>query len=178
MLLEDDRDDTTPWFNVVEPKDGESIASFLLRFRHAKANRISSATRLGELVGADTPVHCWEKLFFSPKPTQKQLEALSRVTRVEVDRLRQMFPAQTEQSRPYPIRICAACCQEDAYHRLAWQFIPVKGCNQHGIDLLMKCPNCKESFSIFGLLEEAKGCRNCGMRFKSMVKNRKASRQN
>lgn len=177
MLLVDDRDDGLPWFNRVEPKDGESIASFLLRFRRAPANRISSATRLGELVGADAPIHCWEKLFFSQKPNQKQLEALSRVTGVEVDRLRQMFPAQAERSRPYPIRICAACCQEDAYHRLVWQFIPVRGCNQHGIDLLMKCPNCKESFLIVGLLENAKGCKNCGMSFKSMVKNRKASRR-
>jgi hypothetical protein len=174
MLLHEDDigEDSTPWFNTIEPKAEESIASFLIRFRNAEANRISSATRLGEIVGADTPIHCWEKLFFSKRPKQEQLEALSRITRVEVDRLRAMFPAEDKKSRPAPIRICAACCEEESYHRIVWQYTPIQKCEHHKIALLIKCPNCEQSFSISELLGEAKGCRKCGMRFSSMAKNR------
>lgn len=173
MLLPDNTiEDSVPWFNTIEPKEGESIASFLVRFRNAKANRISSATRLGEIVGADTPIHCWEKLFFNQKPKQEQLEALGRVTRVEVDRLRQMFPAKGEQSPPRPIRMCAACCQKDSYHRIAWQYRSTRDCEFHRITLLTTCPNCKNSFSIDGLLNQSKKCGKCGMSFQAMVKNR------
>jgi len=174
MLSDEDYvDSTTPWFNTVKPRDGESIASFLIRFRNAKANRISSATRLGEIVGAYTPIHCWEKLFFNQKPKQEQLEALARVTRVEVERLRQMFPAQGERSHPYPIRICAACCQESSYHRIVWQYTRTRRCEKHQILLMAKCPHCKEPFSIKGLLDRANGCRSCGMRFQTMSKNKR-----
>lgn len=173
LLHEDDTgEDSTPWFNTIEPKAGESIASFLIRFRNAEANRISSATRLAEIVGSDTPIHCWEKLFFSKRPKQEQLEALSKVTRVEVNRLRMMFPAEDQKSPPTPIRICAACCHEDSYHRIVWQYKSTQICERHKCKLLMKCPNCKKPFSVNELLGEEKGCINCGMNFNSMAKNR------
>jgi len=165
--------DEQPWFKYVEPKDGESIASFLYRFRRAKGNRISSASQLGEILEVGTVINRWEDLLFSGrKPKQKQIEALSKVTQVEVDRLWQMFPPKGERSQPKTIRICAACCHEDSYHRIAWQLHSTHGCDRHCLRLLSKCWACEQPFSVVDLLD-ARGCRKCGMLFKSMLKKQK-----
>lgn len=160
-------------YTIVHPLDGESIASFLYRFRRAKGNRISSARQLGEILEVGTVINRWEDLLFGGrKPKQKQVEALSKVTRVEVDRLWQMFPPKGERSQPHTIRICAACCLENSYHRIAWQLYSTEGCDRHRLRLLPRCWACEKNFSVEALLKEQR-CVHCGMSFKSMVKKQK-----
>lgn len=173
MTLSQELLDDQPWFKYVEPKEGESIASFLYRFRQAKGNRISSARQLGEILKVGTVINRWEDLLFGGrKPKQKQVEALSKVTRVEADRLWQMFPPKGEQSQPNTIRVCAACCLEDSYHRIAWQLYSTEGCDRHRLRLLPRCWACEKNFSVEDLLKEQR-CIHCGMSFKSMVKKQK-----
>lgn len=161
-------------YTIIQPLDGESIASFLYRFRRAKGNRISSASQLGEILEVGTAIKRWEDLLFGGrKPKQKQVEALSKVTLVEVDRLWQMFPPKEERSQPHTIRICAACCLENPYHRIAWQLYSTEGCERHRLRLLPRCWACEKPFSIIGILE-ATGCKHCGMLFKTMVKKQKS----
>ncbi len=174
MKLEQELADNQPWFKYVEPKDGESIASFLYRFRRAKGNRISSARQLGEILEVGTAIKRWEDLLFGGrKPKQKQVEALSQVTKVPVDRLWQMFPPRGERSQPNTIRICAACCLQDSYHRITWQMYATAGCERHRLRLLPRCWACEKPFSIVGILG-AKGCNHCGMLFKTMAKKQKS----
>ena len=161
-------------YTIVQPLDGESIASFLYRFRQAKGNRISSTSQLGKILEVGTAINRWEDLLFGGrKPKQKQMEALSKVTRVEVDRLWQMFPPKGERSQPNTIRICAACCLEHSYHRIAWQLYSTEGCDRHRLRLLPRCWACEEPFSVMGLLE-APECKRCSMPFKTMRKKQKS----
>lgn len=161
-------------YTYVPPLEGESIASFLYRFRQAPGNRISTARQLGEILEVGTAIKRWEYLLFGGrKPKQKQVEALSKVTRVDVDRLWQMFPPKGDQSQPGTIRICAACCLEDSYHRIAWQLYSTEGCDRHRLRLLPRCWGCEKPFSVEGLLKQ-QNCVHCGMPFKTMVKRQKA----
>jgi hypothetical protein len=83
---------------------------------------------LGEILEVGTVINRWEDLLFGGrKPKPKQVEALSKATRVEADRLWQMFPPQGEQSHPNTVRIYAACCLEDSYHQIAWQLHSTEG---------------------------------------------------
>lgn len=160
-------------FTYVPPLEGESIANFLYRFRSAPGNRISTAGALGEILGVGTAIQCWENLLFGGrKPMQEEVEALSKVTRVEVDRLWQMFPPKGERSQPNIIRMCAACYQESPYHRITWQLHSTKGCERHRLKLLMKCPGCETRFPIPSLWGEGR-CQNkkCGMRYSRMAKH-------
>lgn len=160
-------------FTCVPPFEGESIASFLYRFRQAEGNRISAAKDLGKILEVGTAITRWEDLLFGGrKPKQKQVEALSKVTRVEVDRLWQMFPPKGERSQPNTIRVCAACCLEDSYHRIAWQFYSTAGCDRHRLRLLPRCWGCEKPFLVEGLLKQ-QNCVHCGMSFKKMVKRQK-----
>jgi hypothetical protein len=174
MTLSQELLDDQPWFKYVEPKEGESIASFLYRFRQAKGNRISSARQLGEILEVGTVINRWEDLLFGGrKPKQKQVEALSHVTKIPVDRLWQMFPPEGERSQPNTIRICAACCLESPYHRIAWQLYSTAGCERHRLRLLPRCWACEKNFLVKELLN-ATGCKHCGMPFKTMMKKQKA----
>ena len=159
-------------FTYVEPLDEESIASFLYRFRQAKGNRISSPSYLGELADIGFAVCRWEKLRFNPRPSLEELEGISRITRVEVDRVTAMFPPTGQSSPPEPIRFCAACCTAEAYHRVNWHLKSTAGCNRHQLRLLSKCPGCEKRFELPDLVGK-KGCQKCHMSFKSMVKRQK-----
>lgn len=162
-------------FTCVPPLEGESIASFLYRFRSAPGNRISSPSALGKILGIGTAINRWEKFFFGGrKPEQEEIEALSRVTRVDVDRLWQMFPPEGERSQPNIIRLCAACYEEGPYHRIAWQLRSARGCDRHKLKLLMKCPSCETLFPLPSQWVEGR-CHNkkCGMRYTRMVKHQK-----
>jgi hypothetical protein len=161
-------------YTIIQPLDGESIASFLYRFRRAKGNRISSASQLGEILEVGTVINRWEDLLFGGrKPKQKQVEALSKVTQIEVDRLWQMFSPKGERSQPNTIRICAACCLETPYHRIAWQLHSTAGCDRHRLRLLPRCWACEKPFSVEALLKQ-QSCAHCGMSFKKMMKKQKA----
>jgi hypothetical protein len=161
-------------FTCVSPLEGESIASFLYRFRRAEGNRISTASDLGKILEVGTAITRWEDLLFGGrKPKQKQVEALSQATKVSVNRLWQRFPPQGERSQPHTIRICAACCLEEPYHRIAWQLYSTAGCDRHRLRLLPRCWACEKNFSVESLLKQ-QNCAHCGMSFKSMVKKQKS----
>lgn len=161
-------------FTCVSPLEGESIANFLYRFRRAKGNRISTASDLGKILEVGTAITRWEDLLFGGrKPKQKQVEALSQATKVPVDRLWQLFPPPGERSQPNTIRICAVCCLEDSYHRIAWQLYSTAGCDRHRLRLLPRCWACEKPFSVVGILE-AKGCKHCGILFKTIAKKQKS----
>jgi hypothetical protein len=121
--------------------------------------------------------HCYwtmgESTLWWPQAQQKQVEALGKATRVEVARLWEMFPLKGERSQPSTIRICAACCLEDSYHRIAWQLYSTEGCDRHRLRLLPRCWGCEKPFSVEGLLKQ-QNCVHCGMPLKTMVKRQKA----
>ena len=134
-----------PWVFTVEPYDGESLSHFLGRFRQAN---YASSNELGQKTGLGGVLARWEKFRFIPPPSQKQLEALAQVMRLEVKQLRLLLPPQGIAMKHEPIRVCAACYEEKPYHRLEWQFKNTRGCNHHQLRLLSECPNCKLRFPI------------------------------
>lgn len=152
------------WVFTTEPYEGESLSHFLGRFRRAN---YSSSSQLGQKTGLGTALSRWEKFRFIPPPTQKQLEALSTVVRLDVEQLSLMLP-QGVAMKHEPIRLCAACYAEKPCHRLEWQFKLMRGCDRHQRRLLSECPKCKARFPIPSLWKEGK-CRRCLMLFSDML---------
>lgn len=160
------------WLTRVEPLEGESISHFLGRFRGAKGNRFSAASGLGQVAGLGAILARWEKLYFSPFPTQAELEALSKVVMIAPERLLEMFPYQGMINQPSPIMLCATCYRENPYHRMVWQDKNQHGCKTHGLKLLAKCINCRTSFPIPSLWEDGK-CPHCHLPFAKMARHQK-----
>jgi len=158
-----------PWVFTVEPCDGESLSHFLGRFRRAN---YSSSNELGQKTGLGAVLARWEKFRFIPPPTQKQLEALAELIRVDAERLRLMLPPQGVGIKHEPMRLCAACYSEEPYHRLEWQFKETRGCDRHQLRLLSECPNCKARFSMPAIWAEGQ-CQRCLMSFSAMVVRQK-----
>lgn len=152
-----------PWVFTVEPYEGESISHFLGRFRRAN---YSSSNEIGQKTGLGGVLARWEKFRFIPPPTLKQLAALAEVVRLDVKQLIPMFP-QGVSMKHEPIRLCAACYEEEPYHRLEWQFKATRGCDRHQLRLLSECPNCGKRFKIPALWLEGH-CHNCQMMFVEM----------
>lgn len=165
-------DEETPRLGYIAPYEGESISHFLGRFRRFKANSLPSAYSLGKLIELSGTLARWEKLYFNPFPSDEELEALAKIIRVDVDRLRRTLPIKGKIMKPRPIKLCAACYAEVPCHKIEWQTKPVKvllGCDRHQLRLLLKCPQCKEPFPIPALWKEGK-CQNCSLPFGKMAK--------
>nr|WP_318781172.1 hypothetical protein [Amazonocrinis nigriterrae] len=81
--------DVEPWLFLIEPYEGESLSHFLGRFR--RANHLS-ASALGSLAGIGAVVARWERFYFNPRPSQKELEAIASVVEVNAQRLGEMLP--------------------------------------------------------------------------------------
>ncbi len=157
-----------PWVFTVEPHDGESLSHFLGRFRRAN---YSSTHELGQKSGLGGVLSRWEKFRFIPPPTQKQLEALATVVRVDAEQLSLMLP-QGVGMKHEPIRLCGACYDERPYHRLEWQFKETRGCDRHQLRLLPECPACGKRFKIPALWVGGY-CHNCQMMFVEMKRYQK-----
>jgi hypothetical protein len=156
----------------VEPYEGESISHYLGRLRRLKANSLPSAYSLGNLAGLSATLARWEKLYFNPFPSSKELEALAKVVHVDKSRLIQMLPLRGKTHQPSPIKLCAVCYTEVPCHRIEWQVKSEKeliGCNRHQLRLLLKCPGCKHPFPIPALWVGG-NCQNCSFPFAKMVK--------
>jgi hypothetical protein len=147
-----------PWLFHVEPLPGESLSHFLGRVR--RRNYIS-ATQLGTLAGIGAVVSRWEKFRHNPFPSMEELEALGALLGVDVALLRAMLPPPGESLKMEPIRLCGACCGEESYHRLEWQFQSTWRCAKHGLLLLSRCPKCRADFDIPALWEFG-SCKRCG----------------
>jgi hypothetical protein len=161
------------WLTKVEPFEGESISHFLGRFRRAKGNRFSAPSGLGEVAGLGAVLARWEKFYFSPFPTQQELEKLAKVVMLDADRLREMFPFECMVTQIKPIMLCAICYQEAPYHRLKWQDKNKRGCDRHNVRLLSKCINCGTLFSIPSMWLNGK-CDRCHLPFVNMIKQQKS----
>ncbi len=161
------------WLTRVEPLEGESISHFLGRFRRARGNRFSAASGLGQVVGLGAVLARWEKFYFNPFPTQQELEALADVVMLDVDRLRLMFPPKATTMKCKPTLLCAACYQEDPYHKIEWQFKDKKGCDRHRVRFLSKCINCGTAFLIPSQWEIGE-CQHCGLQFEKMARHQQA----
>ncbi|QHU98944.1 TniQ family protein [Synechocystis sp. CACIAM 05] len=147
-----------PWLFRVEPLPGESLSHFLGRVR--RQNHLSPGG-LGQLAGIGAVVSRWEKFRHNPFPSPEELGALGDLLGIDVAVLRAMLPPVGESLKMEPIRLCGACCGEESYHRLEWQFQSTWRCAKHGLLLLSRCPKCRADFEIPALWEFG-GCKRCG----------------
>jgi hypothetical protein len=158
------------WVFPVDPYEGESLSHFLGRFRRAN---YATASQLGQKTGLGAAIARWEKFYLNPFPTERQLEVLAAVVRVDAERLRLMLPAQGIGMKHEPIRLCAACYVEEPYHHLKWQFKETSGCDRHQLRLLSECPNCGARFAIPALWVDG-ACQHCSTSFSEMAGRQKA----
>ena len=154
-----------------EPYEGESISSYLVRFRSQEITQISAPSSFSKAIGLGIALTRWEKFRFNPFPSGEEIEKFCNSVGLEVEKLHAMLPPKGERMKLEPVRLCAACYEESPYHRLKWQFQSTAGCDRHQLRLLSKCPGCEKPFSIPSLIQE-KQCK-CGMYFSKMAKQQK-----
>jgi hypothetical protein len=159
--------DFEPWIDVVTPFPGESISHFLGRFERANQ---WSGYQIGRVTGMGGVISRIKKLYLNPFPSEEELEALAAVVKLEVGSLRAMLPHKGVVMQPRPIRLCAACYQEEPSHRIEWQFKSVTACDRHQLRLLQKCPKCKKPFEIPALWEDG-ACSRCSTPFAEMMRS-------
>jgi TniQ len=158
------------WLLPVEPFDGESLSHFLGRFR--RQNHLSPSA-LGDLAGVGAIIARWERFHLNPFPSDAELAAVADVVGVTPERFRQMLAPEGVKMKCEPIRLCGACCQEEPYHRLEWQYQLTGGCDRHQLRLLSKCRNCQAKFPMPALWEDG-CCLRCRLSFGEMAKWQKA----
>jgi len=159
-----------PWY--LEPFAGESISHYLGRFRRQEIISVSAPGSLGKAAGIGTALSRWEKFRFNPRPTWKELEAMSKLIGVEVSKLEALCPPRGVTMVHRSTRLCGACYREAPYHRLEWQFTITEGCDKHRLRLLSRCPACDEKIPLPFEWQEG-NCKRCGMKFSSMAKRQK-----
>ena len=163
-----------PWY--LEPFAGESISHYFGRFRHQEIISVSSPSRLGKAAGIGTALSRWEKFRFNPRPTHKELEAMSKLIGVEVSKLEALCPPKGEAMVHRSTRLCALCYREAPYHHIHWQFQSTEYCEKHQLPLISRCPACDEKLPLPSEWEEGK-CQRCGMKFTSMKKRQEIAKQ-
>lgn len=157
--------DIQPWWFLVEPLAGESISHFLGRFR--RENELT-VTMMGKITGLGGAIARWEKFRLIPAPTEEDLKALSEVVQVEAERLWEMFPPKGVGMKHQPIRLCGACYEEEACHKIEWQLKTTEFCSKHRLTLLSECPNCGARFQFPALWVNG-WCHRCVLLFGEMV---------
>jgi hypothetical protein len=163
-------DEALPRLAYIEPFEHESISHYLGRLRRCKANSLPSAYALGQAAGIGGVAARWEKLYFNPFPTDEELGAIAHLINLQPEQFRTMLPQQGFIMQPRPIRLCAACYDEEPCHRMEWQKKDIIGvCEHHRLRLLERCPRCKQAFKIPALWTNGK-CHRCKLPFSSMVK--------
>ena len=158
------------WLLSVEPFAGESLSHFLGRFR--RQNHLSPSA-LGDLAGVGAVIARWERFHLNPFPSDAELIAVAEVVGLTPERLRQMLAPEGLKMKCEPIRLCAACYQEEPYNRLEWQYQSTGGCDRHRLRLLSKCRNCQAEFPIPALWEDG-CCTRCRLSFGKMVEWQKS----
>lgn len=156
-----------PWY--LEPFEGESISHYFGRFRRQEIISVSAPSSLGKAAGIGTALSRWEKFRFNPRPTHKELEAMSKLIGVEVNKLKALCPPNGVAMVHRSTRLCAVCYREAPYHRIHWQFQSTEGCEKHQLPLISRCPACDEKFPLPSEWNEG-NCKRCGMKFTSMKK--------
>jgi TniQ len=158
------------WLLPVEPFAGESLSHFLGRFR--RHNHLSPSA-LGDLAGVGAIIARWERFHLNPFPSDAELAAVAEVVGVTPDRIREMLAPEGVKMKCEPMRLCAACYQEQPYHRLEWQYQLTGGCDRHRLRLLSKCRNCQARFPIPALWDNG-DCNRCKLPFEKMVEWQKS----
>lgn len=158
----------------LSPYDGESISHYLGRWYRQDIVNTNSYT-LGKRLRLGKTLWRWEKFYFNPPPTRWELQKIDNLIGLGVDRMLLMFPPLNESIKPDPIRICAACYTEPAYHRMSWQYQSTEGCEHHRLRLLSRCPDpkCGQPFPIPSQITSLE-CKKCGMPYKTMAKKQKS----
>jgi TniQ len=159
----------TPWLLPIEPMPGESLSHFLGRVR--RRNYLSRSA-LGQLAGIGGVVARWEKFYYNPFPSERELTALGNLLGVDLVTLQSLLPTLGQGMMCEPIRICGACFKESPHHRLEWQFKSVGLCNDHQLRLLSSCPKCGSRFKLPSLWE-FDSCNRCGLSFRNMAQYQK-----
>lgn len=154
-----------------EPFEGESIASYLVRFRSQEISSMTTIGSLSRVLKLGTALGRWEKLRFNPFPSFEEIETFCNYIGLEVEKLIPTFPTKEQKIKLHPIRLCAFCYTEAPYHRLEWQFKSTLGCHKHKVKLLHKCPSCERLFSVPKLINEGR-C-ECGMYLRRMAKHQR-----
>jgi hypothetical protein len=156
-----------PWVLTIEPGEGESISSFLGRFRRANGITVSL---LGSQTGLGATNGRWEKLRFNPWPSPAELTRLAALVEVDPNRLLALFP--TAKVQLDTVRLCAVCYREAPYHQWEWQVQGLASCKHHHLTLLSECPQCGTRFKRPSLWEGH--CHRCFTPFASMSSYQKA----
>lgn len=133
-----------PWSDQVSAYPEESFGHFLGRFR--RANHLKRSDLSAMLGLKYRTVSYWETPSRRRIPAPKDLEALSRLTRVDAECLRSMLiPDDTLYLQT---RLCALCYAEDPFHKVTWQDARISECDRHRCDLLSGCPQCGSDFQL------------------------------
>ena len=82
---------------------------------------------MGRFAGIVSVTARWEKFRFNHFSTQAELEAVSEVTEMDVEKLIATLLTKSQPMKLEPIRLCAACYGDRPYHRLEWQFKSTAG---------------------------------------------------
>jgi hypothetical protein len=167
LFMETEAPQHPPWY--LEPFEGESISHYFGRFRRQEIISVSAPSSLGRKAGIGTALSRWEKFRFNPRPTQKELEAMSKLIGVEVSKLEALCPPKGVLMVTRSTRLCAACYRETPYHRIHWQFRSTELCEKHQLPLISRCPGCDEKFALPSEWDKG-SCKRCGMNFTSMKK--------
>lgn len=151
------------WHFRLEPFAGESFSHFLGRY--CAANCIAPNTLAKHIEAGSVAVGRWRKLRYNPPPSERHLQRLAEVTGVSQEQLLAMLPQEPMQIGT--IRLCAACYEDEPYHRTYWQYKSTQFCDRHYLTLLARCPSCKASFPIPAEWD-AGICLRCGTAFRDM----------
>lgn len=174
LFMETEAPQHPPWY--LEPFEGESISHYFGRFRRQEIISASTPSSLGKAAGIGTALSRWEKFRFNPRPTLKELQAMSKLIGIEVSKLESLCPPKGEAMVHRSTRLCALCYREAPYHRIHWQFQSTEYCEKHQLPLISRCPACDEKFPLPSEWEEGK-CQRCGMKFTSMKKRQEIAKQ-
>jgi len=175
LFMETEAPQHPPWY--LEPFEGESISHYFGRYRRQEIISASTPSSLGKAAGIGTALSRWEKFHFNPRPTLKELQAMSKLIGVEVSKLEALCPPKGVLMVTRSTRLCAVCYYEAPYHRSHWQFQSTAECEKHQLPLISRCPACDEKFSLPSEWEQG-SCKRCGMKFTSMKKRQIKAKEN
>ncbi|MGD1929909.1 MAG: TniQ family protein [Leptolyngbyaceae cyanobacterium] len=165
-----DSQEKPSWY--LEPFEGESASHYFGRFRRQPEVNMSSAASLSRLAKMGPVLFKWEHFYFNPPPKRMEIEAIAKLISLDMEKLEAMLPPPGEHVVHRSTRLCATCYREAPYHRMMWQFQSVAGCEKHRLRLLSRCPGCSTKIPLPNEWE-AGACKQCGMKFRSMMKRQK-----
>ncbi|BAQ62900.1 hypothetical protein GM3708_3306 [Geminocystis sp. NIES-3708] len=157
------------WYLTPTPMANESISHFMGRFR--RENQLS-VSMLATITGLGGAIARWEKFRLNPPPTQKELDKLAELVRLDTKDLQLMLPLQGTGMKLEPIRLYPSCYIESPCHQIQWQFKTSDRCFAHNLTLLSECPFCGARFRISSQWEQG-CCHRCFSSFESMINYQK-----